>query len=49
MNTLVLVIATALVLVVVTLLIGFLKAYRSQQEKTEQILIQKMKLKHALC
>lgn len=41
MNTLVLVIATALVLVVVTLLIGFLKAYRSQQEKTEQILIQK--------
>ena len=41
MNTLVLVIATALVLVVVTLLIGFLRAYRSQQEKTEQILIQK--------
>lgn len=41
MNTLVLVIATALVLVVVTLLIGFLRAYRSQQEKTEQMLMQK--------
>ncbi|MBO7259405.1 MAG: DNA recombination protein RmuC [Paludibacteraceae bacterium] len=41
MNTLALVILTALVLVVLTLLIGFLRAYHAQQEKTEQILIQK--------
>ena len=41
MNTLALVILTALVLVVLTLLIGFLRAYHAQQEKTEQMLMQK--------